>query len=295
MTEVRYYRGFDYANIREHRGICVVSDDGTTLRAHFGNAIPNDAPISKEAVDCPFGTTRGFEAGLRGECCDDSYGDGYKTRATEQWLRQHVRGFAINSDWRRRTKDQKKRFPRASFYNSASHVQPSLGLVIVPEFLHWLANEVSTSKSAEHRLKRLAEARCGEGPIVEAHPRVFMYSALERIRRSEPVPLKVLDAASGYKDRKPAKATGKANRQYVFDFLADHIANWTGESSRLSLAIEGGVDTLVDVDHAFDAWLSALTAWADACGEVRDWKSIENLTRDVIEVEGHIHILKVDY
>ena len=177
---------------------CWLTDDGSALEATF--AAPQSTP-NRTAVDCPFGTTAGFEALLRGEMPTNDHDDGFKTRATDRLLRQHIAAYKTNQDWRQR--EGKERRDRASYFNGGSHVQPTVGLQIVPAFLYWLGRELAPDAPREVRLRHLQEARLANGPVVEAHPRLFLYSAIERIRliRGAPLDAAVQGRIASYKER----------------------------------------------------------------------------------------------
>src|SRR5438105_627574 len=90
--------------------------------------LPKDVRIEKTAVDCPFGTTNGFFMLLRGGVTDDAYLDGFKTRTTEQWLRQHLWDYETNGWWMKLSGIRKPQL----YVNKTAHVKPTLGLQIVP-------------------------------------------------------------------------------------------------------------------------------------------------------------------
>jgi len=280
------FHGIDFANKKANHGQCWLIDDGAHLSARFG-AAPSET-LQRTAVDCPFGTTVAFERLLRGEPATNETVDVFKSRATERLLRRVVTEYQVNRDWQARSVADREQFPRASFFNGSSHVQPSVGMVIVPELLGWLADHAGTDAAA--RLAAMRRARLGEGAIVEAHPRLFLYSALERLRRLRGTPFTVeeLDAIAGYKG---SDADAEARRARVFDLLRTD-GRWLGFGDR-ALRVDD-VAALVDTDHAFDAWLSALTAWAHEQGETWAWQTTNRLDRATVEVEGHILVLRIN-
>jgi hypothetical protein len=290
MTPNTYYEGIDFANHKANHGECVLQDDGTSLRAFFRQHRPTDIRFARTAVDCPFGTSKGFEAGLRGEILQDDGKDGFKTRVTERWLRDRVSEFRTNQDWRTRDREARATFPRASYFNGGSHIQPSVGLVIVPELLHWLANRLAPGGRVADRLISMKAARRGDGPIIEAHPRLFLYSAFEKVRTAagHSLPWQLMNAAAGYKAK---GAEGERHRTTVFRFLGEH-RQWMGTEPFRTLAVEGGEEELIELDHAFDAWLSALTARAHHLCQTLTWQAVEGLDDETVDVEGHILILR---
>lgn len=275
------FHGIDFANNKAKQGECWLRDCEETLRAVFTK--PDEKP-SRTAVDCPFGTTVAFDRLLRGEGTNGAAGDTLKSRATERLLRCVVSKYKVNLDWKQRSAHDRELFPRDVFFNGGRHVRPTVGMVIVPEFLGWLTDHAGSDTGA--RREALRAARFGDGPIVESHPRLFLYSAIERIRALVSLPSKDLDAIAGYKGR---GAEPKARRRRVYEILCSN-PSWQGEKAR---RIE--VDSLahlVEADHVFDAWLSALTAWAHASGETWSWRDTGKLDESVVAVEGHILVLK---
>lgn len=279
------FHGIDFANKKANHGKCWLSDDGASLTATFS---PPSTGATRTAVDCPLGTTLAFTRLLAGEVAKNETTDVFKSRATERLMRDLVSDYQTNRDWQERPKTERKRFPRASYFNGGSHVQPAVGMVIVPEALAWLADGAGSEKEA--RLNAMRRARLGQGPIVEAHPRLFLYSAIERLRRSRstPVPFEELDAIAGYKG---TDADAEARRLRVYDLLRANTS-WLGRNSR-SLRV-ADVSALISTDHAFDAWLSALTAWAHEHGETWSWEDTMQLDKATVEVEGHMLILRTE-
>jgi len=199
-ADVNIYEGIDFANKEDNIGRCYLVDDGRTLRLR-----PDASKIEhvkRVAVDCPFGTSFGFQQLLSGNRPADAGGDGFKTRETERWLRTHVRNYAINQRWLGRSELEREEFPRASFFNGGSHVQPTLGLQIVPACVAWLMEQLLPDGDPTDRYRALCAARKGESSIVEAHPRPFLYSVIERLWHTQPglLTLAMLDAVASYKD-----------------------------------------------------------------------------------------------
>ncbi|MBI3200081.1 MAG: DUF429 domain-containing protein [Myxococcales bacterium] len=281
----RVFHGIDFANVEAHHGQCWLVDDGTTLTARFN---PQE-PVVRTAVDCPFGTSQGFEALLKGEITEPS-DDGFKTRATERLMRKHVAAFTTNAEWRAQDTKTRKALDRVSFFNGGAHVQPSVGLVIVPEFLDWLMGRLGGDSTTE-RLKRVREARLGEGPVVEAHPRLLLYSIIERVRLGsrQTIPAQVMADIGGYKDR---GAHGEQGRRQAYNLLASGTAHWQPTGQARQIAVPDLV-TMLAVDHAFDAWLAALTAWAHHHHDTWTWDQA-GLPQANVEVEGHMLILKIN-
>jgi len=283
MTDV--FLGIDFANIEAHHGQCWLTDDGAVLRAAFAD--PRQEPVMT-AVDCPFGTSTGFAGLLRGELPGDNGDDGFKTRFTERLMRQHVAAFTINADWKAHDTKVRKALERVSFFNGGAHVQATLGLVIVPAMLDWLMRRLGGGSGAE-RLAGLATARRSEGPVLEAHPRLFLYSMMERIRHrgGAPIPVEDMAAIAGYKDK---GADGEQGRKTAYDLIASKAAGWLPVGVTRQIDVPD-LTTMLTVDHAFDAWLAALTAWAHHHRDTWTWQDA-GLPHEAVDVEGHMLILR---
>jgi hypothetical protein len=131
MTQ-KLFEGIDFAHRSAALGECFITDDGSTLRA-IANPGKSATPL-ETGLDCPFGTSMGMQAALLGEICDDACGDGFKSRCTELWLRNILGGYASVQRWcNRASTDCVAKEP--AYFNSGGHVQPTLGMSIVPECL----------------------------------------------------------------------------------------------------------------------------------------------------------------
>jgi hypothetical protein len=281
------YEGIDFANQQRNVGYCYVVDDGRTLRVLLEH--PEKGEIRRRAVDCPLGVGAGFSRLLVGDLTNDHGNDGYKTRYTERWLRAQVPGYQTNQRWLGRNADERREFPRASYFNGGSHVQPAAGLQIVPACLDWLLRELALDLPPEDRLAAAAAARRGEATVIEAHPRMFLYSAIERLyhHNNELISISTLNDVADYKDK--GKTSHEDRRGRVYRFLQRNFG-WTGQNPR-TLEPAEPPDVLLATDHKFDAWLCALTAWAHENHETVMWLAA-GIPHDVVHIEGHILILK---
>lgn len=280
------YLGIDFANREANHGRCWLLDDGQQLVASFSKP---EADPSCTGVDCPFGTTAGFESLLRGEKpAGDPAKDGFKSRATELLMRSHVRSFATNTAWKALAADQRDDGSSRDFFNAGSHVQSTLGMVIVPACINWLTDELASEGSAAVRLAAVRRARLGCAPIIEAHPRLYLYSALERIwgGGAAHFNVAVLGTIAAYKRK---GAPGEEGRKQALELLRTW-PDWQPTTARRRVVTESE-ELLLASDHAFDAWLCALTAWSHAHGDTWTW-SHAGLPEDLVEVEGHILILQ---
>ncbi len=275
------YEGIDLANGIAHVGRYFLRDDGQSLNLSF------DAPaqeINKSAIDCPFGSTRGFVSLLMGEWPNEAPVDGFKSRQTEVRLRELTEKYQIVQRWRNRTLAERQLYPREAFYNGGGHIQPTLAMRIVPECLWYLVNPYGQGIEVAERHRRLVEARQGTGMWIEAHPRMYLYSALERLyrHRQASVSLNMLFTAARYKD-------SPENRAALYKLLREETA-WMG-TSRRQIFPATIPDELAASDHVFDAYLCALTAWSHSQGECLTWQEV-NIPAACVEIEGHILVLR---
>lgn len=281
-----WYRGIDFANCEETCAQCDLMDDGRRLIAHMGSG--SAQRIRRIAIDSPFGTTIGFERLLKGLQCADVSNDGFKSRFTERYVRTRMSASHSNNLWLSRSKRDRSRFRRKSFFNKTAHVQSTVRLAIVPACICRLGEELCPAGTQSARLRQLQAARRGEALIIEAHPRMFLYSAVERIARAAgTIDCRLLDAVAGYRDK---GNRGRSRRTVVYELLTKNTT-WMNDSHR-RIGIEGSLSDLVDSHHDFDAWLCALTAWAHHHGETLTWSGVPELRRHIVELEGHILILK---
>ncbi|MEI9948269.1 MAG: hypothetical protein WDO74_04645 [Pseudomonadota bacterium] len=189
------------------------------------------------------------------------------------------------ADWRSRQRTTPDEFEGVAFFNGSSHVQATLRMVIVPGLLYWLTG----SLLKDDRLPVLRDARLGRGHAVEAHPRLFLYSAMERIRigTGQRIPTSTMGVIAQYKSE---GADGTRGRRAALELLTSNTAHWLPQGEYRTIA-PAAFDEMVANDHAFDAWLSALTAWAHEHSDT--WLSAHaGLDEGVVAIEGHILILK---
>jgi hypothetical protein len=159
--------------------------------------------------------------------------------------------------------------------------------------LEWICGRHLKDDNEKIRQERYAQFRRGEGRIAEAHPRLFLYSVVECLWLTGTQNEELLLAVRDYKTGPHAQE----NRGVIFRFLNENRC-WMGKHQRdLSLDMNGE-EALIGSDHAFDAWLAALTAWAHNSTLTIRWdearfpdgsKAFEE--DDVVKVEGHILIL----
>lgn len=275
----RWFRGIDFANSQENRRTCF-------LMVEKGLVTPvltePTSVVEMSAVDCPFGTTVGFMELLMGSVRKVEPSGGYKARETEKWLRTYLWEFKSNKFWRGLAHPRRPQH----YVNKPAHVKSTLELQIVPALISWFYGDAGATSDSQ-TLPQLREARLGRGGIVEAHPRAFLYSAIERIYREQPtneVWKTVLGDVATYKDHQ--KVSHTAQRRRVYSFLQLHSSDWLWNDLHLSDAPE----LLFSTDHHFDAFLAALTALAHADGQTIGW-SAAGLSEENVKIEGHILIL----
>jgi hypothetical protein len=215
------------------------------------------------------------------------------TRATERWLREHVGGYQSVKLW---DDIAKQAYPERDYYFwKTSHVQPAVGLRMVPKFLHWLLQQKNKLyPDLDPKMCPLLffqKMRQGEGVIVEAHPRMFLYSAIEKqyLSDKESVTREVMYKVASYKRKGPL---GKDCRQKVYEFLSS-TTGWLGLYPRKLQ--EDLPAEFFETDHYFDAFISALTAWAHYNSLTIPWNNTENMvTEKSVLHEGHILVLSTD-
>ena len=100
-----------------------------------------------------------------------------------------------------------------------------------------------------------------------------------------PIGADELRAVVQYRDRN--KENHADRRAQVYQLLAQHVPEWLGGEYELADPPE----SLLAIDHAFDAWLSALTAFAHTEGMTITWQDA-GINEEQVNVDGHILILK---
>ncbi|MBN9118097.1 MAG: DUF429 domain-containing protein [Planctomycetes bacterium] len=279
------FEGIDWANESERLGRCYLIEEGNELRLERKQ--PEGVRCLRTAVDCPFGTNAGFARLLMGELPTITE-DKFKSRATEIWIRECVEDYRIVERWQAQRKGKKKatlpeKYKGVAAFLPTEHVQSTVSMVIIPEVLHWLGQQISPTGSVSDRQAHFSSARRGEGQWVEAHPRMFLYSVLEKQSRTNPeaVDMETVYAAIKYKDS--AILREKLYAQIRSD------KSWMGEHSR-TINPEKLPEWLV-TDHQFDAFLASLTAWAHERGLCETWEEAK-LAKEIVDVEGHILVLR---
>lgn len=272
---MKVYRGIDYADDSTKYGDCSVEDDGTTLRV---NPASQAAP-KRIGIDAPMGLPRGYVALLTGELPHDG---SLTFRATDLRLQALVAALPVVSRYG-------VEVPK--LFNRTGHVRSPAALQIVPGAMKEALECVSASTDSTERRRQLVEIRLGTAVVVEAHPRLFLYSMLQCCDQAVTKPL--MTAARDYKDvtRKVEGAGHRERRPNNRRLLRDHLCEHT-EWCKRQREVEAD-DSVLSTDHAFDAWLSALTAWSHDNGHTLTWNDA-GLERETVEVEGHILILRTN-
>jgi hypothetical protein len=279
------YIGIDIADDVVNRSRVDLVDDGSVLEVSnihtaYGNPL---AEGERGAVDSPFGYPRAF---MEVACRLRSVAVGpqdLKRRMTESLLGHFFAElpFVVEAN---------EAVPH--FFNRGRHVQSTVSLEIVPGAILEVIRLLGLSNSQQvAREREIVAARMGDGQLIEAHPRLFLYSALARVRAGLgiPLPVDLLTAAKRYKT--PSQPTAEeaaqafANRQNLLGFLTQHVELWLGVTRGLNAA---GVCLR---DHDFDAFLCALTALAHHQGQTRRWDTFPEFSLDMVAAEGHIFIL----
>ncbi len=229
--------------------------------------IKNGNGIRLTAVDSPLGTCKDFLTVLKEEIPESLNDSKLKERKTEKYWRSRLSGFATQ-------------LPNTTdYFHRSRHLKSSAGLEIVPECIYCLLKSLQKNG--------LKKARLGtpDAIFIEAAPRVFLYSIIERVRcelkqEGNAVPDKVVEAVRDYKEK------SSIHRETVYRYVVEHVRFWTGMKKR-SLELAFPEDELFRNDHLFDAWLAGLTAWAHAQGETSTYLDA-GLDPMTTEAEGHI-------
>jgi|GEM_PF-2610226 len=236
------------------------------IRWLFERTIPSSDSIRMTAVDSPLGTCMDFASVLIGKLPDCMSDPKLKERETENF-------------WRKRLLAIAKKHPHTpGYFDQNSHLKSSGGLEIVPEAIYCLLKTLGAADLAKSRVG------ASDAKFIEAAPRVFLYSIIERIRQFEEsegrsIEHHVTDAVKNYKK-------DHSYRVVVLDFVLTHFTSWSGGTEReMRLALDK--QELVKDNHLFDAWLCALTAWAFAQGLTLEAREM-GTERERLEIEGHI-------
>ena len=285
-TPKNFFEGIDFASGQARVGRCYLIDDEKTLTVAMDR--PTEGECIRAAIDCPLGTTVGFTQLLAGELPGDNRG-GFKSRETEAWLRNQVAAFGTTVLWRNKSRGIKKvdrvaRYKGVTYFNRTGHIQPAVEMTIVPECLWWMGNRLCADGNKSERLGCLVKARTGDGPVVEAHPRMFLYSLIEKVWRSDPahVTLDTLFATVRYKE-------SADHRRLLYRLIREQTC-WMDGSNKTICPVDAP-DCLINSDHMFDGFLSALTAFSHHRAGCVNWQAA-GIAKDVVEIEGHILVLK---
>ena len=276
-----FYLGIDFACIKKNLGNCLLRDDGASLSLDFSKA--DKRQVVCTAVDCPLGTSSEFLDVLNGKLPVNTNDKSLATRASERWIRQHVSdNYETASMW---NDAARKRYGRRWYFQETAHVQPTVAMRIVPKCLYWLLKEQGQRLPSKSGLEILQDARKGKGKVVEAHPRMYLYSAVEKQhqRNRACVTPEVLFNVAEYKN-------SPERRRFVYCFLQQNT-EWLQPACR-KLMPEEPPKEILDSDHAFDAFLSALTAWSHKQGMTIRWdQTTPSLPESAVLHEGHILVL----
>jgi hypothetical protein len=279
-----YFLGIDFACIKRNLGNCLLRDDGASLFLDFSKSERRTVIIT--AVDCPLGTSSEFLEVLAGKLPSNPKDGSLASRQTERWLRKHVSDNYVTAGmW---DEGARNRYGRDHYFSKTAHVQPTVAMRIVPKCLHWLLPHQLQEFPSKSGPEILQTARKGIGGVVEAHPRMFLYSAIEKQQKLLPasVTLEVLFNVAEYKN-------GPEHRRFVYDFLQKHT-DWLKPCSRILIPARPP-DEILKSNHAFDAFLSALTAWSHRHAMTIRWdKTAPSLTEAAVLQEGHILVLAQD-
>jgi len=274
------FQGVDFACRAKNYGDGCIIEKNNELHVAFQQTDGQRPDLM--AVDCPFGTSAEFLDLLKGILPEKKPKDkSYATRMTERVMREMVKDdYSTPCLW---DDTARKMYGRKHYFHTTTHIQPTVAMRIVPKCLHWLLEEYGkiSGLSGQDFLEQL---RKGNGNIIEAHPRMFLYSAIERLYHLTPkiVTREVLYNVADYKER-------AEKRRFVYGLLQTN-QEWMGDFPRKLLPEEPPKE-LLDSNHAFDAFLSALTAWAHSKNETITWQEA-GINGEFVIHEGHFLVLR---
>lgn len=279
------YIGVDIADDLANRSRVELQDDGEQLTVaavldNYGDVLAGNQIA---ALDSPLGYPVPFGELVSSLTVLDIEPWRFKYRLTEAFVADLVSNLPF-------IEESGHAVPQ--FFNRGSHVKPAVGLEIVPGAVREAMRLLGVLEAGpEERQAAIQHARAGDGPVLEAHPRLFLYSLLARIRAhlGDPLPVDLLTAARLYKTPAGARAAEAAerlaNRNLVLGYIIEHSEAWLVPARALA---HGPV---CDRDHDFDAFLCALTAFAHAHGQTLGWEAFAGLNAVVVHKEGHMLIL----
>ena len=89
-------------------------------------------------------------------------------------------GYEIVALWGGRTKAERAAHPHTDLFNQTGHIRDALAMWTVPACIRYVGGRLCPTGTPAERLQRIREARRGDAELVETHPRILLYSALER-------------------------------------------------------------------------------------------------------------------
>lgn len=297
MRKPRRFLGIDWAEDRTNWRACSIEASSGLLRGEILQCRdPEKLAVSDYeliAVDCPLGTTVLFEAILKGRIPARLRDFNPKYRRTEQRLSDVLNRFKTVAHWREdHSKSIRTRLGPGAYFNSGSHIKPTAALSMVPEVIRWCQERSLVFEPTTPVGARLTSIRMGTGRIVEAHPRLFLYSLLETLPRRHWRSLALLAQARDYKSSKTATDCERIdNRCLLYAKVQTAIRGLC--NVRFEKASRS--EELFASGHNFDAWLAALTAWAHTSRLT--WAAADLVDSgleapEVLAKEGHILILQ---
>lgn len=287
------FQGIDLAKTTKNIGYCIIADDGNTLTVH---AIGDEANvpikyITRLAIDCHFGYPIDIIKLLNGTLPSIEAQKSKQFalwRKTEDWFADtQFPRYSTKSVWDSRIKHQSEELS-GSYFNKGCHIVPATGMHVIPRCLALIMGACDGDVLGTEGISQLRAAHRGESNIVESHPRLFMYSLLERIHVQNSLSAIQLGNAAKYKQRKSTKVRNRKRRESIVHLLVKYCDKAISRTLNVP-----DVMLLSDSDHHFDAFLSAMTAWSHHHNLTTTWQEAK-IPSDVVDQEGHISILRTD-
>lgn len=291
----RYFLGVDFANVEAANAKCCLRDEaGEITLCSALDTVERDAEVDGAALDAPFGLTKPTVDLLQGRYFD---GDPEELR-----LRETDRKVGAVISQMRIADPQRTNLRGHRLFNRGSHIHPPMAFQTLPNAIREVLRLEGRDTQNPQVSSPLTRSRLGQGRVVEAHPRLFLYSLLGRLNgryKTTEVETELLEAARDYGPAK--RRMGEANREFeerqqqrrynrerLIREICEGSSLWAG-SARLQFS--GDFSSVAATDHSFDAFLCSLTALMHSKGETLLWSELR-VDKSTVEVEGHMHILR---
>lgn len=291
----KYFLGLDFANVQHANAKCLLKDEAGEITLCPNSDVPTrEREIARFALDAPFGLTKPMLELLQGTNYEGD-ADRLRLRETDRRVGALVKKMRIAD--RKQTK-----LGGHPLFNSGSHIHPPMAFQTLPNALREVLRLERFSSPDSQTSSLLVESRLGLGRVVEAHPRLFLYSLLERLggkykttteegrilasaRDYGPAVRRKTEAGEEFEARRKQRCP---NRKQLVKEICESSSSWMGAAHR---EFSGDFSRVAETDHVFDAFLCALTAFMHHAGETLLWSDLK-IDRSTVEIEGHMIILR---